>query len=290
MEQPPAIPARLERTLMTMPTLLRPVALTACLSLATLSVFAQAPATRPFEPQVGQAGKDVVWVPTADILVAKMLDMAEVTAQDVVMDLGSGDGRTVIAAARRGARAIGVEFNPDMVDLSRQNAASAGVSDRATFINADLFETDISEATVITLFLLPDLNLKLRPRILDLAPGTRVVSNTFHMAEWEADETVRVDGECTSWCTALFWVVPARVDGTWRLPDGELTLDQEFQLVSGALRTATGTVPVEGRLRGTDISFTAGNLRYEGRVDGGTMQGTVTGAGSGDRGWTATRR
>lgn len=275
---------------MTLSTLVRRIVLTACLSTAAAPLLAQAPATSPFEPQVGQPGKDVVWVPTADILVAKMLDMAEVTPRDVVMDLGSGDGRTVIAAAKRGARAIGVEYNADMVELSRRNAARDGVADRATFINADLFETDISKATVITLFLLPDLNLKLRPRLLDLPPGTRIVSNTFNMDEWEADETVRVEGECTSWCMALFWVVPAKVGGTWQFGDGELTLDQEFQMVSGTLRTSSGTVPVSGRLRGADISFTAGTMRYEGRVDGTAMQGTIAGAASGGRTWTATRR
>jgi SAM-dependent methyltransferase len=264
--------------------------LAACLLLGGVAAGAQAPApSRPFEPQVGQPGKDVVWVPTADTLVAKMLDMAEVGPADVVMDLGSGDGRTVIAAARRGATAIGVEYNPDMVELSRQNAAREGVTDRATFINADLFETDISKATVITLFLLPDLNLKLRPYILDLAPGTRVVSNTFNMDDWEADETVRVDGECTSWCTALYWVVPAKVGGTWQLGDAELTLEQEFQMVSGTLRRNDQTIPVTGRLLGADISLTAGGDRYNGRVDGSTMQGTVT-TGSGTRPWTAARR
>jgi SAM-dependent methyltransferase len=270
---------------------MRRAVLAAWLSLGAATAFAQAPAaTQTFEPQVGQPGKDVVWVPTADVLVGKMLDVAAVTPQDIVRDLGSGDGRTVIAAAKRGATAIGVEYNPDMVELSRHNAEREGVSDRATFIHADLFETDISNATVITLFLLPDLNLKLRPRILDMPPGTRVVSNTFTMAEWEADETVRVEGECTSWCTALFWLVPAKVTGTWHLPEGELTLDQEFQLVSGTLRTNSGTVPVAGRLRGPDISFTAGAFRYEGRVEGTTMQGTITGGTRSGQTWTAARR
>jgi tRNA G37 N-methylase Trm5 len=167
--------------------------------------FAQAQPSAQYEPSVGQAGKDVVWVPTPDVLVNKMLDMAKVTQNDFVMDLGSGDGRTVIAAAKRGAKAMGIEYNPDMVELSKRNAQQAGVTGRATFEKADLFQTDLSKATVITMFLLPDINLKLRPKILALKPGTRVVSNTFTMGEWEADETATIGDQCNgSWCTALF--------------------------------------------------------------------------------------
>src|SRR5688572_17360769 len=145
--------------------------------------------TKPFEPQSGQAGKDVVWVPTPQPLVEKMLDMAKLTPQDFHMDLGSGDGRTVITAAKRGARSMGVEYNPDMVALSQRNAKEAGVSDRATFVQADLFETDFSKANVVTLFLLPSINIRLRPKILDMRPGTRIVSNTFTMEDWQADDT-----------------------------------------------------------------------------------------------------
>src|SRR5262245_53062827 len=224
--------------------------------LITTAAFAQATATqKPFEPQVGQAGKDVVWVPTSQVLVDKMLDLAKVTAQDYVMDLGSGDGRTVITAAKRGARAMGIEYNPDMVELSRKNAVAAGVGEKATFVKADLFETDFSQATVITMFLLPQINLRLRPKILDMKPGTRVVSNTFTMEDWEPDVTETVGNGCSTWCTALFWLVPAKVEGTWRMPSGELTLKQTFQMVSGTL----GTTPItNGRLRGADITFTAG--------------------------------
>ncbi len=178
---------------------------------------AQAQKAAPYEPQSGQAGKDVVWVPTPQVLVDKMLDMAKVTAADFVMDLGSGDGRTVITAAQRGATAIGIEYNPDMVELSKRNAAAAGVTAKATFVKADLFETDLSKASVITMFLLPDINLKLRPKILDLKPGTRVVSNSFTMDDWEADETATITENCTSWCTAYFWLVPVKVEGTWQL-------------------------------------------------------------------------
>ena len=254
----------------------------AILSLAALMftasvAFAQAPATgqKPFEPQVGQAGKDVVWVPTPQAVVDKMLDMAKVTKDDVVFDLGSGDGRTVITAAKRGARAFGIEYNPDMVTLSQTNAKAAGVPDRATFVKADLFETDFSKATVVTMFLLPSINMKLRPKILDMKPGTRIASNTFTMEDWQADETATVtDGCSSSWCTALFWIVPAKVAGTWNTPSGALTLTQNFQMLSGTL----GTQAVQGRLRGNEITLTAGTQKWTGMVDGATIKFTAPSA------------
>ena len=243
--------------------------LVAAFTLVAGTAFAQTTGQKPFEPQVGQAGKDVVWVPTPQAVVDKMLDMAKVTKNDVVMDLGSGDGRTVITAAKRGARGIGIEYNPDMVELSRKNAAAAGVSERATFEKADLFETDLSKADVITMFLLPSINLKLRPKILDLKPGTRIASNTFTMEDWQADETSTItDGCSSSWCTALFWVVPAKVAGTWNTPNGALTLTQNFQMLSGTL----GSQAVQGRLRGSEITFTAGTTKYSGTVDGNTIK------------------
>ena len=174
------------------------------------------PNPAPIEPQVGQEGKDVVWVPTPQALVDRMLDMAKVTPNDYVMDLGSGDGRTVITAAKRGVRATGIEYNPDMVELSKRNAEKEGVDGQAEFTKADLFETDFSKATVITMFLLPDINLRLRPKILDMKPGTRVVSNTFTMGEWEADETSTVAEASGYYRTALLWIVPAKVEGTWK--------------------------------------------------------------------------
>jgi precorrin-6B methylase 2 len=260
------------------------------LSLVASGAFAQAqPATKPFEPQVGQAGKDVVWVPTPQTLVDRMLDMAKLTPQDIHMDLGSGDGRTVITAAKRGATATGIEYNPNMVELSKKNAAAAGVpAGKATFMNADLFETDLSKATVITMFLLPQINMKLRPKILDLKPGTRVVSNTFTMEDWEADETSTVGNGCESWCTALLWIVPAKVQGTWTLPQGELTLTQTFQKISGTLKSGATPTPIaNGRLRGDEITFVAGGSTYTGRVNGNAMQGTVTGTGAGK--WSASK-
>jgi precorrin-6B methylase 2 len=237
--------------------------------LAHGAAFAQATATKPFEPTVGQAGKDVVWVPTPQALVEKMLDMAKLTPQDFHMDLGSGDGRTVITAAKRGARSEGIEYNPDMVALSQRNAKEAGVGDKAIFRRADIFETDFSKAQVITLFLLPQLNLKLRPAILNMRPGTRIVSNTFTMDDWTADQTETVGGDCVSWCTAHLWIVPAKVQGTWDVPGrGTLTLTQNFQMISGTLGSAQVSA---GKLRGDEITFTAGGTNYTGKVDGNTM-------------------
>jgi precorrin-6B methylase 2 len=233
--------------------------------------LAQGTATgqKPFEPQVGQAGKDVVWVPTPQAVVDKMLDMAKLTKDDIHYDLGSGDGRTVITAAKRGARAFGIEYNPDMVTLSQNNAKAAGVADRATFVKADLFETDFSKATVVTMFLLPSINMKLRPKILDMKPGTRIASNTFTMEDWQADETATVTEGCSSsWCTALLWIVPAKVAGTWNTPNGALTLTQNFQMLSGTL----GAQAVQGRLRGNEIELTAGNAKWTGMVDGNTIK------------------
>ena len=241
----------------------------------------QTPA-KPFEPQVGQAGKDVVWVPTPQALVEKMLDMAKVTPQDYVIDLGSGDGRTVISAAKRGARAHGIEYNPDMVELARRNAAKEKVGEKATFAQADLFASDFSKAQVVTMFLLPSINTKLRPTILNMKPGTRIVSNSFTMEDWQPDATETIS-ECTSWCTAHLWIVPAKVDGAWQMPQGPLTLKQQFQNVSGTL----GNTPIaDGRLRGDELTFKVGDTTYTGKVDGNTIKGTINGGGA----FTATKR
>lgn len=183
-----------------------------CAAAFSLAAPAQ-PAQRPIQPQVGQAGKDAVWLPTPRLLVEKMLDMAAVTPHDYVIDVGSGDGRIVIAAARRGARALGIEYNGDLVELSRRNAASAGVSDRTEFLNADFFDVSLDKATVVTLFLTSDTTRKLRPKLLALRPGTRIVSNTFGLGNWTPDETTVLDDSCRNWCTALLWIVPAKVEG-----------------------------------------------------------------------------
>jgi hypothetical protein len=236
---------------------------------------------KEFEPQVGQEGKDVIWVPTPQALVDKMLDMAKVTPKDYVIDLGSGDGRTVITAAKRGSKALGIEYNPDMVELSKKNAAKEGVSDKASFMKADLFESDFSQAQVITMFLLSSINLKLRPKILDLKPGTRIVSNTFDMGDWKPDEDATVPG-CNSWCTAHLWIVPAKVEGTWTLPQGELTLKQTYQTITGTLKSGFTATPVNGKLNGDQISFNAGTASYTGRVNGTSIEGS----GGGNR-WSA---
>jgi precorrin-6B methylase 2 len=244
-----------------------------------------------FEPHVGQDGKDVVWVPTCQALVDKMLDMAKVTPKDYVIDLGSGDGRTVITAAKRGARAMGVEYEPNMVALSTRNAAKEGVSDRTQFVKADLFETDFSKATVITMFLLQEINLKLRPRLLDMKPGTRVVSNAFTMGEWTADEIVSLEGnkDCNYYCTAYLWIVPAKVEGTWKLPEGEVTLTQTFQAFSGTFKSGSKSFSVlDGKLVGDQIRFSVGDTLYSGRVSGDTMQGSFT-IGVRSAPWNATR-
>jgi precorrin-6B methylase 2 len=228
-----------------------------------------------YEPTVGQEGKDVVWVPTPQVVVDKMLDMAKVTAQDFVMDLGSGDGRTVITAAKRGARALGVEYNPEMVELSKRNAEKEGVTNRANFVKADLFATDFSQATVITMFLLPDINLKLRPKLLQLKPGTRIVSNSFTMGDWKADQTSELSsaqGCNNSWCTALLWIVPARVAGTHKIPQGELVLKQDFQMLSGTLRIEGKALPVQGKVNGEQVVFTAGGKEYRGRMNGKQLE------------------
>ncbi|MGQ0732472.1 MAG: class I SAM-dependent methyltransferase [Acidobacteriota bacterium] len=249
----------------------------------------QAAQQKPFEPTIGQAGKDVVWVPTPPELVEKMLDMAKVTAQDLVMDLGSGDGRNIIAAARRGARAVGVEYNPDMVALSQRLAREAGVADRAVFVEGDMFTADISKATVLALFLLPDNLDKLRDKFLAMKPGTRIVLNTFGIHEWEADVTEKIEGDCVSWCTAMLYVVPAKVAGTWKVPQGELTLNQQFQTVTGVLTAGGKSATLSnGKLQGDRLTFTAGGTEYSGTVTGDRIDGVAT-TGAGRANWSASR-
>ena len=245
--------------------------------------LASAQPAKDYQPSIGQEGKDVIWVPTPQALVDKMLDLAKVTPKDYVIDLGSGDGRTVITAAKRGAKALGIEYNPDMVELSKRTAAKEGVSDRASFVKADLFESDFSQAQVISMFLLSSINLKLRPKILDLKPGTRIVSNTFDMADWKPDETATVPG-CNSWCTAHLWIVPAKAEGTWNLPQGELAIKQTFQMISGTLKSGNTVTPINGKLNGEQISFTAGGTQYIGQVNGNSMEGSARGSK-----WSATR-
>jgi len=253
-----------------------------------------------FEPQVGQAGKDVIWVPTPDEVVDRMLTMAQVTPNDFVMDLGAGDGKIAIAAAKKfGARAVGIEYNPDMVKHANANATAAGVAGsgngKAVIRHGDIFATDFSQATVITMYLLPGLNMKLRPQLLTMRPGTRVVSHSFTMEDWDADEISSVDGR-----RAYFWVVPANVQGGWSMEAGgqknELALEQTFQKIHGTV--ALGVVQAglrEPRLRGFNIAFAyvdqAGVRRdFTGRVNGGKMEGSFRDEKGAEGRWTATKK
>lgn len=260
------------------------------LSIISINIFSQEKVRNSgYQPEVGQEGKDVVWVPTPQALVEKMLNLAKITPEDFLIDLGSGDGRTVITAAKRGIHALGIEYNPDMVNLSRQNAEKERVSDKAQFIETDLFEFDFSKATVITMFLLPDINVRLRPKLLDLKPGTRIVSNTFTMEDWQFDDTAAISDENTRWNTAFLWIIPAKVEGSWKLTEGELTFAQEFQMISGTLKTGSKSVDITGgRLRGNEITFTAGGDIYTGIVDVSKIEGMVTSGGNKNK-WRATR-
>jgi hypothetical protein len=243
-----------------------------------------------FIPHVGQPGKDVIWVPTPSELVNKMIEIADVTAKDYVIDLGSGDGRLVIASAKLGARALGIEYNPDLVELSKRKAEEAGVSNLAKFIQTDFFEYDLSEATVITMFLLPDINLKLRPLLLDLKPGTKIVSNTFTMGEWEPDCEAMTEGNWNSWYTALMWIIPAKVDGRWNLGSGILDIHQEFQKVYGTLSADNNISLIsEGRLNGERIVFNVNGATYTGKVTSENMMSGTSVSGSAKKDWVATR-
>lgn len=255
--------------------------------------------TIEYTPTVGQAGKDVIWVPTPDALVERMLQMAGVGPRDYVIDLGSGDGRTVIMAVEKfGARALGIEYNPEMVALSIRKAEEAGVSHKAKFVEADIFESDFSEATVITMYLLPRLNLKLRPILLELRPGTRIVSHAFRMEEWEPDEESTVESR-----NAYLWIVPAKVAGNWNInvatergdETWALTLTQEFQMLTGRVQFPDGSSDlVDGRVRGPefrlDVIDSDGSRReIEGRAFGNRLAGTLRDAGGISRVWSAER-
>ena len=273
-----------------MNSLHRAVQLFAVLCFAGSAALASAAeeAPKPYVPTEGQAGKDVVWVPTPHALVEKMLDLAKVTERDFVMDLGSGDGRTIIAAAKRGARGLGVEYNQDMVELARRGAEKEGVADKAQFVQGDMYEADISKANVLALFLLPENLERLKPKFLELQPGSRIVLNAFDIPEWTADATERADGDCGAWCTAHLYIVPAKVNGTWKMSAGELTLQQKYQTVSGSLFANGKRTPIkDGKLKGDRITFSVGSITYVGRVDGNAMKGRMKGAAAGM--WTAIR-
>jgi len=277
-------------------------ALALCLLFAATSGYVQAATKHHYTPEVGQSGKDAVWVPTPQKLVDTMLDMAQVTAADYVIDLGSGDGRLVITAAKRGAMALGIEYNQDLVEFSRRAAVNEGVNTRASFEKADIFESDFSKATVITLFILPEMNLKLRPKILNLQPGTRIVSNTYGMEDWEPDQTLALadhyspewyteqysdfsENSLLVWNIAHLWIVPAKVNGTWELDDGQISFTQKFQKITGTLTMREKEMKFSGKLEGDKITFIAGGTVYTGTVSDNTISGTHGGGGS----WKATR-
>jgi hypothetical protein len=250
---------------------------------------ADAAATKEYTPAVGQEGKDVIWVPTPQSLVERMLQMAGTKPTDYVVDLGSGDGRTVITAAKKfGANALGIEYNADMVELAKRNAEKEGVGDKTQFMKADIFQTDFTKANVLTLYLLPSLNVKLRPTILNMRPGTRVVSHAFTMDDWQPDQTDSSEGR-----TAYMWIVPAKVGGTWTVDapgarNIETTFTQQYQNVAGNAKVDGKAVQLSaGKLRGDMITFSLDGREFAGRVNGDKIEGTVKGGSEGK--FTATR-
>ena len=254
---------------------MRCFAIALSLLFTTVSACTQTEMEDNHTPQIGQRGKDVIWLPTQQDLVETMLDVANVTSADYVIDLGSGDGRMVIAAAKRGATALGIEYNPALVNLARRIATEEGVSERATFETADIFESDFSKATVITMFLLPELNLRLRAKILDMKPGTRIVSNTFDMEEWVPDRTTLFENYyLDGYNTAHLWIVPAKIGGTWKLDEGKISFIQKFQNITGAMTMGTVEMELRGKLNGDKLVFTAGGTQYTGTVSDNTIFGT----------------
>jgi SAM-dependent methyltransferase len=256
-----------------------------CAGCAPLPAPPPAPADAG-QPLPGHPGKDVIWVPSPEALVERMLDMAEVGKDDFVMDLGSGDGRIVIAAAKRGAHALGVEYTPELVAMSRRNAAAAGVSERAAFVQGDMFDADISRATALALFLIPANLERLKAKFLALAPGTRIVNNGYRIPGWQEKE-VGSAGDCGAWCTAYLYIVPAQVAGKWRLAGGELSLAQDYEFVTGVLEKSGARQRVEGTVQGGLIHLVTGLDEFNGRVHGGKMSGEARGAMGGY--WSAER-
>ena len=268
-----------EELIMQLFRVLLPVLLTSWLSLA-YSTTTTPPAA--YEPVRGQAGKDVIWVPTPEGLIEKMLTTAKVSDQDKLFDLGAGDGIIAITAARKyGAQSVGIEYNPDMAQFARRKVAEAGMNDKVKIITGDIFQEDFSSATVVTLYLMPHLNLKLRPILLKMKPGTRVVSNTFTMGEWEPDETVFDQ----HW-KGYFWVVPAQIEGAWVMTGMEggplrLNISQSFQNIGGTLTRGGQTLALLGaKLRGDEVKFQFVTPdrkvhAFSGRLEGRRLTGTV---------------
>jgi len=267
---------------------LLPVLLTSGLNLAHATTVPTSDTASPnaasaeYKPMVGQAGKDVIWVPTPEGLIEKMLTAAKVNNQDKLFDLGAGDGIIAITAARKyGAQSVGIEFNPEMAQFARRKVAEAGMTDKVRIITGDIFQEDFSSATVVTLYLMPHLNLKLRPILLKMKPGTRVVSNAFTMGDWEPDETMSDQ----HW-RAYFWVVPAQIEGTWVMNGLEggpirMNMSQSYQNIGGTLTLGGQTLPMMGaRLRGDEVKFqfiTPDRKvhAFSGRIEGRRLTGTV---------------
>ena len=255
------------------------VLLTSWLNLALASTTTP---SAEYKPQVGQEGKDVIWVPTPEGLIDKMLEAAKVSDKDTLFDLGAGDGIIAITAARKyGAKSVGIEYNPDMAQFARRKVAEAGLTDKVKIITGDIFQEDFSSATVVTLYLMPHLNLKLRPILLKMKPGTRVVSNTFTMGEWEPDETVFDQ----HW-KGYFWVVPAQIEGAWVMTGMEggplrLNISQSFQNIGGTLTRGGQTLTLLGaKLRGDEVKFQFVTPdrkvhAFSGRLEGRRLTGTV---------------
>ena len=275
------------------------IALAGVLTAATLSVDAKdrRECDRDYKPQVGQAGKDVVWVPTPDEIVQRMLRMAKVTPQDTVYDLGAGDGKIAIAAGKMGATAVGFEYNPDMAKLAQCYVQAEDLAGKTRIIQGDVFKEDFSKASVVTMYLLPELNLKLRPIILNMKPGTRVTSHQFTMGDWEPDETAEVD-----YRTAYLWIVPAKVEGAWTLREQgaanayTVNLTQKYQKITGDVATGSAKQPLVGAtVRGEEIRFAFNDEKgvtrtLTGTVRGNELTGTLKGAGGAETKVTGTRK
>lgn len=229
-----------------------------------------------YEPELGQAGKDVIWYPTPHQLVDVMISMADLTPNDHLIDLGSGDGRIVIAAAKKGINATGVEYNPEMVEYSKKYAEREGVAGKTDFVEADFFEYDLSKATVITMFLLPEINRKLKPKLLELKPGTRIITNSFSMQDWPYDEIGEINDQSVSWNTAFMWIVPAKVEGSWKFNGGEMYLTQNYQMLNGNITAGGKSYPINsGKMRGNVIEFTCNGVTYKCTVNNNRMKGTA---------------
>jgi hypothetical protein len=266
------------------------IALAAVLTAGTVGADAKdrRECDRDYKPQVGQSGKDVVWVPTPDEIVQRMLRMAKVTPQDTVYDLGAGDGKIAIAAGKLGATAVGIEYNPDMAKLAQCYVQAENLTGKTRIIQGDVFKEDFSKASVVTMYLLPELNLRLRPTILNMKPGTRVTSHQFTMGDWEADETAEID-----YRTAYLWIVPAKVDGTWTLREQgssspyTVNLTQKYQKITGEVAAGSAKQPLVGAtVRGEEIRFAFNDDKgvtrtFTGTVRGNELTGTLKGAAGG---------